>query len=91
LKPAVVTAIVHLWVDSRPLSASIGEATTTLLLLAVAAIGVVLELGCEARRRKKGLLRPSQALAASIVAGARPATMMPMVARAATSGCAGTG
>jgi hypothetical protein len=59
LKPAVVTAIVHLWVDSRPLSASIGEATITLLLLAVAAIGVVLGLGCEARRRKKGLLRPS--------------------------------
>ena len=55
----IATAVVHFWVAGRPLSASIGEAATTLLLLAVAVIGVVLGLGCEARRRKKGLLRPS--------------------------------
>jgi hypothetical protein len=49
----IVTAIVHFWVVGRPLSASIGEAATTLLLLAGAAMGVVLGLGYEARRRKK--------------------------------------
>jgi hypothetical protein len=49
----IVAAIVHFWVVGRPLSASIGEAATTLLLLAGAAIGVVLGLGYEARRRKK--------------------------------------
>jgi hypothetical protein len=48
----IVTAIVHFWVVGRPLSASIGEAATTLLLLAGAAMGVVLGLGYEARRRK---------------------------------------
>ena len=55
----IVTAVVHFWVAGRPLSASIGEAATTLLLLAGAAMGVVLGLGYEARRRKKRLLRPS--------------------------------
>jgi hypothetical protein len=55
----IVAAVVHFWVAGRPLSASIGEAATTLLLLAVAAMGVVLGLGYEARRRKKRLLRPS--------------------------------
>jgi len=49
----IVTAIVHFWVVGRPLSASIGEAATTLLLLAGAAMGVVLGLGYEARKRKK--------------------------------------
>jgi TIR domain len=49
----IVTAIVHFWVVGRPLSASIGEAATTLLLLAGAAMGVVLGLGYETRRRKK--------------------------------------
>jgi TIR domain-containing protein len=55
----IVTAVVHSWVAARPLSASIGEEATTLLLLVVAAMGVVLGLGYEARRRKKRLLRPS--------------------------------
>jgi len=54
----IVTAIVHFWVTGRPLSASIGETATTLLLLAGTATGVVLGLGYEARRRKKRL-RPS--------------------------------
>jgi hypothetical protein len=49
----IVTAIVHFWVVGRPLSASIGEAATTLLLFAGAALGVVAGLGYEARRRKK--------------------------------------
>jgi hypothetical protein len=49
----IVAAVVHFWVAGRPLSASIGEAATTLLLLAGAAMGVVLGLGYEARRRKK--------------------------------------
>jgi hypothetical protein len=55
----IITAVVHFWVVGRPLSASIGEAATTLLLLAVAAMGAVLGLSYEARRRKKRLLRPS--------------------------------
>src|SRR5262245_46929363 len=55
----IVTAVVHFWVAGRPLSASIGEAATTLLLLAGAATGVVLGLGYEARRRKKRPLRRS--------------------------------
>jgi hypothetical protein len=55
----IITAVVHFWVVGRPLSASIGEAATTLLLLAIAAMGVVLGLSYEARRRKKRLLRPS--------------------------------
>jgi hypothetical protein len=54
----IVTAVVHFWVTGRPLSASIGEAATT-LLLAAAAMGVVLGLGYEAWRRRRRLLRPS--------------------------------
>ena len=49
----MVAAVIHSGVAGRPLSASIGEAATTLLLLAGAAIGVGLGLGYEARRRKK--------------------------------------
>lgn len=53
----MVAALTHSWVASRPLSASIGEAATTLLLLAAAVIGVGLGLGYEARRRKRRGLR----------------------------------
>jgi len=49
----MVAALTHSWVAGRPLSASIGEATTTLLLLAVGVIGVGLGLGYEARRRRQ--------------------------------------
>lgn len=49
----MVAAATHFGVAGRPLSASIGEATTTLLLLAAAVIGVGLGLGYEARRRKR--------------------------------------
>jgi hypothetical protein len=55
----IVTAVVHFWVAGRPLSASIGEAATTLLLLAGAGMGVVLGLAYEARRHRRRLLRPS--------------------------------
>jgi predicted MFS family arabinose efflux permease len=55
----IVTGMVHSSVVGRPLSASIGETATTLLLLAGAAMGVLLGLGYEARRRKRRLLRSS--------------------------------
>src|SRR5262245_12953143 len=51
----MIAAVTHFWVAGRPLSASIGEAATTLLLLAGAAIGIGLGLGYEARRRKRRL------------------------------------
>jgi len=53
----IAAAVVHFWVAGRPLSATIGEAATTLLLLAGAVMGVVLGLGYEARRRRRRLLR----------------------------------
>ena len=49
----MIAAVTHFWLAGRPLSASIGEAATTLLLLAAAAIGVGLGLGYEARRRRR--------------------------------------
>ena len=49
----LVAAVTHFWLAGRPLSASIGEAATTFLLLAAAVVGVGLGLGCEAHRRKQ--------------------------------------
>ena len=49
----LVAAVMHFWLAGRPLSASIGEAATTFLLLAAAVVGVGLGLGCEAHRRKQ--------------------------------------
>jgi TIR domain-containing protein len=49
----MVAAVTHFWVAGRPLSASIGEAATTLLLLVAAVMGVGLGLSYEARRRKR--------------------------------------
>jgi hypothetical protein len=49
----MVVALVHFWSAGRPLSASIGEAVTTLLLVVGAIAGAGLGLGYEARRRRK--------------------------------------
>ena len=49
----MVAALTHSWVAGRPLAASIGEATTTLLMFAAGVIGVGLGLGYEARRRRQ--------------------------------------
>jgi TIR domain-containing protein len=49
----MVAALAHFWLVDRPLSASIGEAATTFLLLGAAVIGVGLGLGYERHRRKR--------------------------------------
>ncbi len=49
----MVVALIHFWTAGRPLSASIGEAATTLLIIAGALAGAGLGLGYEARRRKR--------------------------------------
>jgi len=51
----VVLAIIHSWALARPLSASIGAAATTLLLIAAALIGALLGLRLSARRRRQRL------------------------------------
>lgn len=49
----MAAALIHFWTTGRPLSASIGEAATTLLILAGALAGAGLGMGYEARRRKR--------------------------------------
>jgi hypothetical protein len=51
----MIAALLHFMVMGRPLSASIGEAETTTLLIAGAILGACLGLACEARRRKRRL------------------------------------
>jgi TIR domain len=51
----MIAALAHFMVMGRPLSASIGEAETTALLIAGAILGACLGLGYEARRRKRRL------------------------------------
>jgi hypothetical protein len=48
-----VAALLHFWVVGQPLSVSIGEATTTVVLIAGSILGAGLGLGYEARRRKR--------------------------------------
>ena len=49
---ALGIAFVHFWLFSRPLAASIGAQTTTLLLIAIAMLGAWLGFRYEARKRK---------------------------------------
>lgn len=51
----LTAALAHFWIVGRPLSASIGEAATTLLLIAGALAGVALGFGYGARRRRSAL------------------------------------
>jgi hypothetical protein len=53
----LIGAYLHRLTLLRPLSASIGDAATTLLLFVAAALGAVLGLGYERRRRKRKLRR----------------------------------
>ncbi|WP_372929671.1 hypothetical protein [Methyloceanibacter sp.] len=48
----LVAALIHFWILSRPLSASIGAPLTTLLLISGMASGAWLGLSFEARKRK---------------------------------------
>jgi len=48
----LTVALAHFWIVGRPLSASIGEAATTLLLIAGALAGVALGFGYGVRRRR---------------------------------------
>jgi TIR domain-containing protein len=50
-----IGALLHLWILARPLSASIGDPATSLLLIVSAALRVAGGLGYEARRRKRSL------------------------------------
>jgi TIR domain len=49
----MLVALAHYWIFARPLSVTIGSASTTLLLIAAGAIGAWLGFQFEARRRKK--------------------------------------
>jgi TIR domain len=49
----MIAALVHFMVMGRPLSASIGDAETTVLLIAGAILGACLGFGFEVRRRKR--------------------------------------
>lgn len=51
----LTAALVHFWIVGRPLSASIGDAATTLLLIAGALAGAALGFGYGARRRRNAL------------------------------------
>lgn len=51
----LTAALAHFWIVGRPLSASIGEAATTLLLIAGALAGVAVGFGYGARRRRSAL------------------------------------
>jgi len=53
-----VLALVHFWMADRPLSASIGDSATTLLLIAAAVLGAGLGF-MYGVRRKRGLRTPS--------------------------------
>jgi hypothetical protein len=51
----LTAALVHFWMVGRPLSASIGDAATTLLLIAGALAGAALGFSYGARRRRNAL------------------------------------
>jgi len=51
----LTAALAHFWIVGRPLSASIGDAATTLLLIAGALAGAVVGFGFGARRRRNAL------------------------------------
>jgi hypothetical protein len=51
----MIAALAHFMVMGRPLSASIGDAETTVLLIVGAILGACLGYGYEARRRKRRL------------------------------------